>query len=91
MMVARISFARRLKTSGIPALLISTVHDSIVVDCESRYVQVVTNLFFQVFDDLVNNLNKVFGINWIVPLACEVKVGMDMLNMTKMGRTDIGI
>jgi DNA polymerase-1 len=88
MMIARISFARRLKTSGIPALLISTVHDSIVVDTTSQYVQAVTNLFYQVFDDLVSNLNKVFGIDWQVPLACEVKVGMDMLNMKKVDRDD---
>ena len=88
MMVARISFARRLKTLGIPALLISTVHDSIVVDCESQYVQAVTNLFYQVFDDLVTNLNRTFGIQWVVPLACEVKIGMDMLNMQKILRND---
>ncbi len=88
MMVARISFARRLKMSGIPALLISTVHDSIVVDCESMYVQPVVNLFYQVFDDLVTNLNRTFQIDWQVPLACEVKVGMDMLNMKTVDRTD---
>lgn len=88
MMIARISFARRLKISGIPALLISTVHDSIVVDCESQYVQAVVNLFYQVFDDLVDNLNRTFRIDWVVPLACEVKVGMDMLNMTKIERSD---
>jgi DNA polymerase I len=91
MMVARISFARRLKMSGIPALLISTVHDSIVVDCEKKYVPSVTNLFYQVFDDLVDNLNRCFGINWRTPLGCEVKVGMDMLNMEKVERTDIDI
>jgi hypothetical protein len=74
--------------SGIPALLISTVHDSIVVDCESQYVQAVVNLFYQVFDDLVDNLNRTFRIDWVVPLACEVKVGMDMFNMTKIDRND---
>lgn len=88
MMIARISFSRRLKMLGIPALLISTVHDSIVVDCEQRYVQDVVILFYQVFDDLVTNLNRTFGINWVVPLACEVKVGMDMLNMKKVDRSD---
>lgn len=88
MMVARLSFARRLKSLGIPALLISTVHDSIVVDCESQYVQDVANLFYQVFDDLVTNLNRTFGINWRVPLNCEVKAGMDMKNMKLVDRTD---
>lgn len=88
MMIARLSFARRLKTSGIPALLISTVHDSIVVDCQSQYVQSVANLFYQVFDDLVTNLNRTFGINWKVPLNCEVKAGMNMLDMSGVDRTD---
>lgn len=89
MMVARISFSRRLKTSGIPALLISTVHDSIVVDCEQIvHVQSVVNLFYQVFDDLVENIRRTFQYDWKVPLACEVKIGMDMLNMSKIDRTD---
>jgi DNA polymerase I-like protein with 3'-5' exonuclease and polymerase domains len=88
MMIARLSFARRLRTSSIPALLISTVHDSIVVDCESKHVQDVANLFYQVFDDLVTNLNRTFGIDWKVPLTCEVKAGMNMLDMKGVDRTD---
>jgi DNA polymerase I-like protein with 3'-5' exonuclease and polymerase domains len=90
MMIARISFARRLKTMGIPALLISTVHDSIVVDTESQYVQDVVNLFYQVFDNLVDNLNRMFKINWRTPLNCEVKIGMNMLDTKKVDRTDLG-
>jgi DNA polymerase-1 len=88
MMVARISFARRLKMLNIPALLISTVHDSIVIDCESMYVQSVVNLFYQVFDNLVDNLNRTFKINWRTPLNCEVKIGMNMLDTKKVERTD---
>jgi DNA polymerase I-like protein with 3'-5' exonuclease and polymerase domains len=88
MMVARISFARRLKTLGIPALLISTVHDSIVIDCQKSDVEAVTNLFYQVFDDLVDNLNRTFKINWRTPLNCEVKIGMNMLDTKKVDRTD---
>jgi DNA polymerase-1 len=84
MMIARISFARRLKTSGIPALLVSTVHDSIVVDVEEKYVAQVVRLMYEVFDDLVENLNKVFKCGWNVPLACEVKIGMNMLDMVKV-------
>jgi DNA polymerase-1 len=86
MMVARLSFHRRLKAAGIPALLVSTVHDSIVVDTPSMYVGTVTNLFYQVFDDLVANIKKCFNYDWVVPLACEVKMGMDMLNMKEVPR-----
>lgn len=87
-MVARLSFARRLKASGIPALLISTVHDSIFVDCEAQYVQAIVNLFYQVFDDLAVNVSRTFKMDWNVPLSCECKFGTDMLNMEKIERTD---
>lgn len=87
MMLARISFARRLKALGVPALMVSTVHDSIVVDVETKYIQSIVNLFYEVFDDLVENIRKVFKYDWVCPLACEVKVGMDMLNMTKVERS----
>jgi DNA polymerase-1 len=90
MMIARISFSRRLKASGIPALMVSTVHDSIVVDVEKVYVQQVVDLFYQVFDDLALNFSKTFKYEWNVPLACEVKIGMDQLNMEKVNRTDKG-
>lgn len=89
MMIARISFARRLKTSGIPALLISTVHDSITVDCESRYVSAVARLMYDVFDDLVTNIRRTFKYDWVVPLDGEVKYGKNMLDMTKISRKEL--
>ena len=83
MMVARISFARRLKASGLPALLVSTVHDSIVVDVESQYAHQVVLMMYEVFDDLVANIQKVFKYDWVVPLACEVKLGPNQKDQRK--------
>lgn len=88
MTIARLSASRRLKELGWPVLLISTVHDSIVVDCPDEYVQKVVNLFHQVFDDLITNIKKIFGYQWTVPLGCECKVGMNMLEMKEVARTD---
>lgn len=88
MMIARISFAKRLKASGIPALLVATVHDNIVVDVPDEYIQEVVNLFHQVFDDLPANMSRTFKMDWNVPLGCEVKYGRDMKNMNKIHRTD---
>lgn len=87
MMIARISFWRRVRASGIPCILVSTVHDSIVVDVEARYVQEIVKLMYEVFDDLVTNINKVFRCGWNVPLNCEVKIGMNMLDMKKVDKT----
>ena len=89
MMLARISFYRRLKASGIPALMVSTVHDSIVVDTSGTYVKQISELFYGVFDDLIANIKRCFGYEWVVPLDCEVKYGMDMKNMQKLLRSDL--
>ena len=93
MMIARISFAKRLEKLKLinDVKLVSSVHDSIVVDAPAAYLEQVTNLFHQVFDDLQSNIKKIFGYNWEVPLACEVKYGNNMKQMTKIERSDIAL
>lgn len=87
--LARVSFARRLKAKGWPVLLISTVHDSIVCDCpDPKYIQPTINLFHQVFDDIPSNIKRMFGVDWNVPMDCECKIGLNMLDMKKVVRTD---
>lgn len=88
MMLARISFWRRLTALQIPSVkLVSTVHDSIVVDTPTQYISQIVDLFYGVFDDLIENIWRCFKYKWIVPLGCEVKIGMDMLNMEKVDRS----
>jgi hypothetical protein len=87
MMIARITAYNRIRKAGIPCLFISTVHDSLVVDVEEKYVQAVTDIFHEVFDDLPQNMKRCFGYVWTVPLECECKKGMDMKNMTKVARS----
>ena len=84
MMLARISFANRLKKLGWPVLLIQTVHDSIAVDCPSEYSQQVARLFHEVFKDLQANIKKIFGYTWVVPLECEVKAGPNQKDMKEL-------
>lgn len=87
MMIARISAHKRIKAAGIPCDFISTVHDSIVVDTEQKYVQTIVDIFHSVFDDLNKNIKSAFGYTWIVPMECECKMGMDMKNMVKTKRS----
>lgn len=89
MMIARISFFNRVKKLGIPLIPISTIHDSIVVDIENKYVQETVNLFHQVFDDLPKNISNLFGYDWNVPLDCECKVGINFKDNEKVKRTDV--
>lgn len=85
MMLARISFFNRLRKLGLSkiVLLVSSVHDSIVVDAPAQYIGQITKLFMEVFADLDKNIKRIFGYTWITPLACEVKFGMNMKLMEK--------
>lgn len=90
MAIARVSFARRLKQSKDlqDVKLVSSVHDSVVVDCPAALVQEVVNLFHQVFDDLPKNIERLFGYKWDVPLKCECKAGVNMMDVTEVTRSD---
>lgn len=89
MAIARVSFARRLRNSDLPVLLVSTVHDSIVVDSPNdKYNEPIVNMFHQVFDDIPKNIKKLFDVDWNVPMDCECKIGMNMKDMEKVKRTD---
>lgn len=83
MMFARIMAYKRIKAAKIPALFVSTVHDSIVVDTQQQHIQAIADIFNQVFADLPKMFKGVFGYDWIVPMECECKYGMDMKNMKK--------
>jgi DNA polymerase-1 len=87
MLLARIIAFKRIKELGLPVLFISTVHDSIVIDCPEKYVQQVCDIFYAVFDDLQKNIWNIFNYEWTVPMTCECKAGMDMKNMKKIARS----
>lgn len=78
--IARIAVYRRLVgKSGI--LLINTVHDSIMVDCESKHVDFVAQTFQDVFDGLDKMLSKCYNISFNVQMRCEIEYGPNWLDM----------
>lgn len=83
MCLARVSFARRFKESGIPGVLISTIHDSIVVDVPVKYVDQVCQLFIDVFNDIPMNFERIFGVPFTLPTRCEVSYGPNKLDLTE--------
>ncbi len=87
MVIARISFYNRVKKANIPCKFISTVHDSIVVDCPTAHLQQLVNTAYQVFDDLQMNIKKIFKYEWIVPMTCECAYGPNMKDKIKIARS----
>jgi len=83
MMLARIMAYKRIKKTGIDCIFRSTVHDSIVVDCHTKDMLRLKEIFEQVFADLPMEIKKIFGYDWVVPMACECKWGPNMKEMHK--------
>ena len=88
MMLARLSLASRLKKLANPEILmISTVHDSIVLDTPKQHIPMLVELFHSVFDDLPKNIKKCWGYEWNTPLTCEVSVGPNMKDLEEISRS----
>ena len=83
MMMARIMAKKRIQDAAIPCDFISTVHDSIVVDTRSEFLEELKTIFDSVFADLPSRIRSVFQYDWTVPMACESKYGPNMKEMQK--------
>lgn len=80
MKIARIATYKRLvDKTGI--LLINSVHDSIMVDCESKHVDFVAQTFQDVFDELDGMLSRCYRIDYNVPMRCEIEFGPNWADM----------
>ena len=84
MAVARVSFANRWMSSNLEGKLISTVHDSIVLDVPEKNVIPVTKMMHQTFRDLPSNISKAYGVNWNLPLLVEVLAGKNMKELQEV-------
>lgn len=89
MALARVSFYNRLKKLNYPnCLIVNTVHDSIVVDCDEKTTnidQLITTMH-EVFDDIPANFKKMFGVEFNVPMAAEVQIGKNWQDMEVVDR-----
>lgn len=86
MTVARVTLARRL--AARPELsavrLVSTVHDSIVLDSPSELVSEVAKLAMSVFDDLPRNFKRLWNIELPIAFPGEVKAGPNLKDLKKV-------
>ena len=82
MSIARVSFFRRFKAAKLTGVLISTIHDSIVVDVPTNEVEAVCKLFEDVFRDIPLNYKRIFGVEFPLPCRCEVSYGPNKLDLT---------
>lgn len=84
MSIARVSLYRRMKKLRLKSLLICTVHDSIVVDAPQEEAMQVCKLMFDVFDDIPSNFKRLFGVEFNLPMRCEVSIGNNWEDTTEV-------
>ena len=82
MAIARVSLSNRLKgKDGVK--LINTVHDSIILDFDSKVWDnnSIVQLVDKCFTDVPLNFEKLFGVKFNLPMRVECQVGSDWGNM----------
>lgn len=84
MSIIRVDFARKFWNSGMEGKLRVTVHDSVVVDVPKKNVDKTIELFYDSFRCMPKNFKSIFGVEYNLPLFCEVKIGNDLKNLEKV-------
>lgn len=82
--MARVSMFKRWKKTNIQGKLINTVHDSIVIDSPNAEVDRWVALTNEVFRDLPGNINRIFGVNFNLPIKVEIAVGKNQKELTEI-------
>lgn len=82
MSVIRVDFYRRFKNANIKGLLVNTVHDSIVLDLETKKdVDKSVEMIYNVLLDFPQNFEKIFGVPFDLEIRGEMEVGQNMMEM----------
>lgn len=81
-MLARLQAAKLLRQSGLQnALLVSTIHDSIIADCLEKHVREVGRILNQAVEDIPLLCRKTFGYDFKLPMTAEVQYGPNKYSM----------
>lgn len=84
--LARSKLLRRLLAEGLiwdKVLPIMTVHDSIMFDSRGTYVEQACRIIKHEMESTPKYFKEVFGIEFNLPLPCEIKVGRNWLELEK--------
>ena len=82
MSVIRVAFFRRFMQSGIKGLLVNTVHDSIVLDLETKKdVDKAVELIYNTLSMFPQDFEMIFGVPFDLEIRGEMEVGMNQYDM----------
>lgn len=79
--LARLEAKKNLRDSGLEALLVSTIHDSIVVDTPSKNLDAVSKILLDAVESVPTLCKKVWDYNFDLPLTAEIQYGHNKRDM----------
>lgn len=71
-------------SKNISAKIIGQVHDSIIIECQRKDVDMCSEIVYSVFRQLDSYVRNYFQIPWNVPFTGEVEVGNNYKQMYKL-------
>ncbi len=80
-MLARLEARKRLRQTDMEYKLISTIHDSIVVDCPEKNLQAIGKILIDSIEYVPSLCKQVFGYDFSLPLTSEVQYGKNKKEM----------
>lgn len=80
-MLARLEASKRLKASGLEYRMVSTIHDSIVVDCPSSVALAIGKILNDSIEAVPALCKQVFGYDFTLPLTSEIQFGKNKKEM----------
>jgi DNA polymerase-1 len=83
-MLARIELMRLIEESGLEALLVMTVHDSLVIDTPSRNVEEVSRMILEAVDKVPQLCYTNWSYRFSLPMSAEIKVGRTIKTLEKI-------
>ena len=85
MAIARVSAYNRIKKLGYgdKCLFVNTVHDSLILDVDEKVCDnnIIVETLHSVFEDVPKNFEKLFGIEFNVPMKAECQIGTNWKDM----------
>lgn len=78
--LANILLWRRMREAKVKSLLVNTVHDSLVADVYPGEEQLMANMMRCAMLDVVPEMTRRYGIEFIVPIDVELKIGKNWLD-----------
>jgi len=78
--VALLIMEKVMKEKGLNSCIVNTVHDSMVVDVHPDERQAMIDVVVEVESKLVSTVNKLWDIDFNLPLSLEAKMGNNWLD-----------